>query len=203
MKRRFYIPAVLLLIATSCTQKRTEKSRTEYMQWMQTHADVLTRIQEKDGKKFELRYQPAEYLALRETGIKESAFGEMLKTANESMAFALRISYPDPSGNPLAGPNQNAPGYPAALSYVMNGAQADFSLICRSDTLPCRYYQYEPNYGAAPYTTLLLEFDNPFREKPEQPDADVTVRFEDHLHGSGILNFIFTKKELRTIPLTH
>ncbi len=189
----------MLALLASCSGPEKLDPRG-YLEWIGASENGLKKEKEFDEVTIGLLYQPAEYQALKErwngtaSDLDTSNWSLRVGGLNEQLNFHFRIKS-NSQVHPLELEGDRDP-YFDRLQYYLTSAQRDFILVVdQQDTLECKLYHYERNYGTAPIMDMQVTF-----ERPAQWGEELQFIYNDPLLGIGKINFTYSQDEITTIP---
>ncbi|TAE87423.1 MAG: hypothetical protein EAY81_04125 [Bacteroidetes bacterium] len=152
---------------------------------------------------FSIKYIPHHVQALRnfkEDSNRDSLMNQFIKNNQTTAFFMLKIAKTGDVVNQdlvktVAKAERN---YTSVLEYFSFNMQQDVKLVVDKDTFPCVLWHYERGFDAKPNATFLLSFN--LKNNPETAHQDLTLNYEDHLFGVGILNLKIKKEPLTLLP---
>jgi hypothetical protein len=191
----FFLGGALLLL-NNC--RNMNAMPADYMRYVEDAGNGL-RIEKKMGQvKFTAQYKPYEYILLKETKARPNTEEELQTNLKELSGYeyiTFNIGAVSGKSSPIEKKDNNSE-YFQRLSYCTSELQNDFLLIDGDDTLPCKMYQFERNYGMGPSNNILLGFQ---QKKPKEIH-DKTLLFFDRLFQSGLLKFNIRASDIKQVP---
>lgn len=186
---------ISLLLCGSCTPNAL--SPVPYGQWVAAHKEELTgHHNQESGIQHSVTYLPAEWLAIQEAGVDQPEKIAVALAEYEGLEYyRMRIGLQSGQGDVLQYGANNTDEYYARVSYFSFDMQKEISLIVENDTLPCRLFHFERNYGAAPYVDFMLGFDNT-ANKP----VDRTILYQDLVYSNTPVTMTVLGKNINSIP---
>ena len=187
----------LVLLLTACGQPNSLAPQA-YRNWVENPENGLRTSKALNGYRFQLQYRPHDYVLLHEnSGQVDDPKGwpEALKDLEGLQYYTLRIATEDGSVSPLQANLQSETEYYDRLAYLSNSIAADLSLIQGTDTLPCRLHHLERTYQMAPYSQLVLAF-----EDAPADGSDRQLHFRDRMFGTGVVNLRISGQALAEQP---
>lgn len=176
-----------------------------YISWINDPSSGMIIENSRQAISFLTQYHPAEYEALLQEGINglsPAKFQTAVKNKKQLQYFLFKIKTKTGQDILKEGIAQDEEYY-ARVQYFSFQMQQDFMLVQGTDTLPCRLFHYERNYGAAPYTTFMLGFENlviPENVQNAERREDKTLIYDDKVFGTGTQLFKIDKTNLENIP---
>ena len=171
-------------------------SPERYARWMTTNQSRLSAHSTQADLNLSLSYLPADWLALREAGVENT--GTLAKARTEYAGleyYRLRIALQSGQGDVLQFKAGSTDEYYQRVEYFSFGLQNDIRLLAGKDTLPCRLFHFERNYGAAPYADFMLGFD----EKPENR-TDRILFYDDKVFSNSLIHLTIPAETIQRIP---
>lgn len=193
--RRVVLLAIFAFVVFSCDEASLSPER--YGQWITDNQGQLTAQATQKDFSYRLSYLPADWLAVREAGTESN--GRLARTRNEYAGleyFRLRIALQSGQGDVLQFKAGNTDEYYQRVEYYSFGFQNDIHLLAGRDTLPCRLFHFERNYGAAPYLDFMIGF-----ETTPGNNFDRTVIVQDRVFSDSLLNLTIPNETIQRIPI--
>ncbi|WP_300665331.1 hypothetical protein [Fluviicola sp.] len=151
-----------------------------------------------DGLNYQLRFNPAELklmaAILRKEVTKEKKDLQNWYKQNDAYdEFSFKIS----SGEKdlLIQYSDDKEMYNQKLFYLIESAQFDFSIVRKLDTISPTHYQFENNYGNAPFISIYLAFEKAQKDNPVKEFI-----FNDQVFGNRIIPIDIQKLNTLNIP---
>lgn len=193
---KVFILTAFIFACVSCA-RLSMLDPDEYLEFLKNSSDVIRErsIKELD---FKCRYRTADEMVLlesKENSLTKAEFDSLYSKYNSLMYFTFLIGTSD-NNEIINVKGEN--NYSQMLDYISNEMQNDFMLLHNNDTIPCRLYYYERNYGLSGTNAINLGFDMPSIGKPE---SDFTVLYEDKILNTGPLKFKFDIQKINHLPL--
>ena len=194
MRSLLLLTGLHLLLLSACTSGLSPK---EYQQWIAAHLTDLSASHQHNGITTTLTSLPADGLAIQEAGTEDkSAIAAARKEYAGLEYYRLRIALKSGQGDVLQYHAANTDEYYQRVEYFSFSLQHDLNLLLGTDTLPCRLFHFERNYGAAPYLDCMLGFE----ERPENP-ADRTLLYQDRVFSDSLIRLIISKEKIQGVPV--
>ncbi|MBC7774792.1 MAG: hypothetical protein H7246_05075 [Phycisphaerae bacterium] len=185
---------VLLLLYCSC---QNGLSPDQYQKWLTAHFKELSSSQQQNGINATLTWLPADGLAIKEVGTQDKTALAAARKEYEGLEYyRLRIALQSGQGDVLQFQAANTDEYYQRVEYFSFGMQHDLSLLAGTDTLPCKLFHFERNYGAAPYADFMLGFE----EKPENK-SDRTLLYLDRVFSDTLIRLTIDKEKFQGVPV--
>lgn len=197
------VPSILLLTVSlwSCSESL---SPSQYISWVNNPENGLVSNKSIGNFQFDLQYRPGPYLTLMELGNTEFSDEEYKSTLHhfdDQYQFLLRIKLNNGNNNWLDSLADNFENKEEKIKYLSFFMQDDIKLIKNNDTVDCKLYHFERNYGISPYGTFLLEFPDSKKNKQENNnDGILQILFDDFAFSDSTLIFKFFNKDINNIP---
>lgn len=185
-----FVYAIIAVVLWSCSAGMPDMEASDYMDWYAKN-ESLNRTRSYPGISFKATYKDAAFIYLLERNGRKSTlmdFEKKRKELGDLFYFNLKITGSD--GRDLFtqyGLND--------VNYPIDLLQDELSLVQGEDTLPCRLFHFERNYGLSPSANLSLAF-----EKGRKKDEDITLVFNDELFRTGLNKFRFSSSSIYSIP---
>jgi len=193
IKTKIYI--IFLMLSLACGSPSL--SPADYVHWVENRDNGLIYSKKVGLFEYSILYKPVEYIAIKELGkeeINQKRIEGKLKELKDLQYFTLKIKADE--GNDLlkAGITEEAEYYDR-LNYISGFMADDIKLIEGKDTLVCRLYNMERNYGLAPYNNIVLAFD-----AKENNNQDKQIEINDKGFGVGKMILRIKKEDIENIP---
>ncbi|MCG3167824.1 MAG: hypothetical protein POELPBGB_03619 [Bacteroidia bacterium] len=191
---------IFLLIILSCG-KVEKLDFADYMNFIENEKSGLNMVKEIADYKIQVNYQPAEYLALKESIDKEKQlsadkFSKALPHYRNHYYFRMRIENKKQYNNPIMEQSGDYDEYAYILEYMSFYAQNDLKLVAGKDTLKCVNYHFENNYKLLPFNDIQMAF-----KKPQTPvNENLTLIWDDQVYGVGRIKIEFENENINNIP---
>jgi len=182
------------IISFSCSLNSL--SPDDYLKWMAEHRMQLSASQRQGDVTATLIYLPADWLSINEAGAQhpEQIAGAQ-KEYVELEYYRLRLAASSGQGDILQLEASSTDDYYQRVEYFSFGLQNDLRLLVGPDTLSCRLFHFERNYGAAPYMDFMLGFD-----QQEGKGFDRTLIFYDRVYSNNTIQLTIPIKDITSIP---
>jgi hypothetical protein len=171
----------------------------KYVSWVENEKNGLKAKKEIGDFVYTLQYKPLPYIALmekRDPQVKTEYVQKRVKELRGMQYYTLTITSKDKK-EVLASHIDSENEYYDRLQYLVDGAQDDISLIEAGDTLPCRLYHFERDYGITPNAKILLGFEEATGEKAKE---DRTIYFNERILGSGRMFLAINASSISKLP---
>jgi hypothetical protein len=136
---------------------------------------------------FKLSIKTAEIMARQELKNKKYDQNTYIKTLASFQGmnyFTLSIRRTDSNGDIVKEYGTTDEEHEKIIKYLSFEMQNDCSIITAGDTLPCKIYHYERNYGVTPYSDISLGF-----EKSKETENILALVFHDNFFGEKDIIF--------------
>ncbi len=181
--RRFYFLCWLIPCLSFVSFDEREPFAA-FREWYNSNKHVLVFHTDFDGLNYQLRYNPAE-LKLMSAIVRDELKGkkelrEWYKKNDSYDEFSFKIF--TGTHDPLIEYSEDKKEYNEKLFYLLESARYDFSLIRESDTITPVHYQFENNYGNAPFISMYVVFKKATKNNPVKE-----FLFNDQLFGKRVI----------------
>lgn len=183
----------------SLSNTKTELPLEQLVQWVSKEENDLSKIKEISEMSYHLSYMPKEcmaYMELKNKAYSEDELQKVLSYYNEMTYFNFRIELKKGQGELLKYELKSPQQYTERISYVSFEMQKDIYLVQGKDTLLPGLYHFERTFDVAPFTTVMLAFDN----KKFNPNDEFTVVYNDRLFNKGFIKYNYKPKQLIDLP---
>lgn len=192
----FMLKTLLLLLVFGLFACGSNLSLQQYADWMQAHHADLTSAEHTGGIIVEATYLPADWLALKEAGAENTAAIAATRQEYAGMEYyRLRIALQSGQGDILQFNAGSTDTYYQRVEYFSFGLQYDLQLLAGQDTLPCRLFHFERNYGAAPYADFMLGFADKSGNK-----LDRVLLYHDRVFTDSLIRLVIPAEKIDRIP---
>jgi hypothetical protein len=174
-------------------------SVSQFNEWAADKKNYLIRDKELSDIKYQLSFMPKECLAYRELKNAEYSkeqFEEAKKHYEGMSYFNFRMEVIDGTGELLKHRLSSANEYNNRINYLAFEMQKDIFLVQGKDTLYPGLYHFERVFEAAPYTTIMLAFDN----LKFNPEKEFTVVCNDKLFNKGYIKYNYRTNQIIDLP---
>lgn len=86
--------------------------------------------------------------------------------------------------------------YKGRVEYYAFKFEKDIIMVTGNDTIPCSIFHFERTFDVAPYSSFLLGFKIPVKDKRK----DRTIIIDDQIFNKGTVKFLFSEKRISTLP---
>lgn len=183
----------------SLSNTKTELPLEEFVKWVGDKQNDLSKSKEISEMKYHLTYVPKEcmaFLELKDEAYTPEQFNNSLNSYKTMSYFNFRIELKDGKGELLKYNLTSPQQYTERINYVSFGMQKDIFLVQEKDTLLPGLYHFERIFDVAPFTTVMLAFDN---EKFD-PEKEFTIVYNDRLFNKGYIKYNYQPKQLIDLP---
>jgi len=174
-------------------------SPANYVNWVKDPKNGLQKEKQIKDLIFSLLYQPAEYVICQDRK-KESISSEELKKEldahSELEYYNLKIGAKDYNGELLKYDLESGHDYKERVEYYAFKFEKDIKMVVGIDTVPCSIFHFERTFDVAPYSSFLLGFKIPLKNKGK----DRTIVIDDKIFNKGTVKFLFSEKRISTLP---
>lgn len=164
--------------------------------WLSNDQNGMIQTIENESFVAALSFIPVEVLIAREykNNLTEEIYKRELSERNGMQYFNLKLS--SKKSNEMLKSNVSSEDeYYRRLNYFLNEFENDIKLIDGKDTLNCKLYHFERNYGVTNFNMISLGFKNVNQNKDKK-----TMYILDRALGLGLQKFEFTKEQINKIP---
>jgi hypothetical protein len=169
-------------------------SPQEYAQWVEDPANGLNITKSEKGYRFNLHYQPIEYivaLQLRQSEIREDVLKQETEKMKDLQYYTFKLS--TATGHPVF--SGDSLQFPEKMIYLLSGMQKDMVLLEGKDSLPCKLFHFEEANGVLPYDNCVLAF-----EKTKGAEHDKTFLYKAEKLGIDWIKIPLKATEISKIP---
>ena len=188
---------VILLFFASCAP--SSLSPEKYKSWVESESHGLKVKKDVGDFTFTFQFKPLPYIALiesRDLNVKETFIQKRTNEMAGMQYFTLTITSKDRK-EILASHAASESEYYDRLQYLVADAQNDISLIQGKDTLPCKLYHFERDYGISPNAKLLLGFES---AKGDQEKENKVLLFDEKILGGGRIFMAINASDINKLP---
>ncbi|MBI3518109.1 MAG: hypothetical protein HY062_01960 [Bacteroidetes bacterium] len=171
----------------------------EFVTWCADKNNKLNKSKDIADIRFDLSYRPAPcmaYLELRTETYDFPKFQEACNHYYDMSYFNFRLEVIDGTGELLKYKLQSPAQYEERVKYTSFEMQKDIYLVQGNDTLLPGLFHFERIFEVAPYSTVMLAFDN----KKFNKDSEFTIIYNDKLFEKGFVKFNYKNKQLINLP---
>lgn len=186
---------------TTEVKNYTEEKVTvqEFVTWCADKNNKLCKSKDISDIRFNLTYMPAPSMAFLELRTETYDFPKFQETCDhyaEMTYFNLKLEVIDGTGELLKYKLQSPAQYDQRVKYMSFDMQKDICLVQGKDTLLPGLFQFERIFEVAPYSTVMVAFDN----KKFNRDNEFTIIYNDKLFEKGFVKFNYKNKQLINLP---
>jgi hypothetical protein len=171
----------------------------EYLKYIENKVNGLKSEKIIGDIKFIAQYKPFEYVLLKESKLRfydEDIINKLKNDLSGYYYYTFIISSVNKQST-LLEKNDGKPDYYARLTYCSFGMQNDFQLIDGEDTLHCEIFNFERNFGLAPYNSFTLGF--PARKMITKELPKILI-YTDRIFDLGTVKFKTEAEDIKNIP---
>jgi hypothetical protein len=176
-----------IFIISSCGKSLKPES---YISWVENPKNGLCKIRTFNAIEYKLQYKTPEYIMLKNNTHTDVPAGDH----SGIHYFGLSLDPADKKSQLLYMNVVNEQDYFARLQYYSFNFKNDISLNINGKKYACEYYFFESTGKITPGLTFTLGFDT------QDAKGDMQVVVNDHVFGTGGINFLFKEKTLNNIP---
>lgn len=183
----------------SLSNTKTELPLEQLVKWVGEKENDLSKTKDISEMTYHLSYMTKECMAYMELKDKPYSKEDLQKTLgyySEMSYFNFRIELKAGQGELLKYNLKSPQQYTERISYVSFEMQKDIYLVQGKDTLLPGLYHFERTFDVAPFTTVMLAFDN----KKFNPSEEFTVVYNDKLFNKGFIKYNYKPKQLIDLP---
>ncbi len=171
----------------------------EFLTWCSDKNNKLNKSKDIADLRFNLSYFPAPSMAFLELRTESYDFPKFQEACNhysDMTYFNFRLEIIDGTGELLKYKLQSPAQYDGRVKYMSFEMQKDIYLVQGKDTLLPGLFHFERVFEVAPYSTVMLAFDN----KKFNKNEEFTVIYNDKLFEKGFVKFNYKNKQLINLP---
>jgi hypothetical protein len=136
-------------------------------------------------------YLPIDWLVAKEGKNRQEGRAEY-----EGMEYyKLRVSLPSGQGDVLQFAANNTDEYYQRVEYFSFFMQKDLCLLMGVDTILCKLFHFERNYGTAPYVDFMLGF-----ESTANKNVDRILLYDDKVYTQSTIRLTIPFNHIQNIP---
>lgn len=183
----------------SLSNTKTELPLEQLVKWVGEKENDLSKTKDISEMTYHLSYMPKECMAYMELQNKSYSKEELQKALgyyNAMTYFNFRIELKEGQGELLKHDLNSPQQYNDRINYVSFEMQKDIFLVQGKDTLFPGLYHFERTFDVAPFTTVMLAFDN----EKFNPSDEFTVVYNDKLFNKGFIKYNYKPKQLIDLP---
>lgn len=187
VNRNILIGLIWIILFCGCEHREKEKIYIDAIESTKGEARIVRQV---GDYVLDMQYQPIEYRAFRELGIKpgETSFQQYIDERQGMEYFLLKISRKD--GGDLA--EIGGKGAEQQMIYYMSfGMQQDIYLETENNKKACDLYHFERSYDLKGGRSFVLGFDSAIGK-----DSEVTIVVDSDVLDTGPIKFHFDKKNI-------
>jgi hypothetical protein len=170
----------------------------QYVRYLDDPANELVHTVIEGEDQYTIRLVTPEYLAVKElTGDYSQAayplLGKRIAETQNNTYFLIHIGKAAKAAFSSSTETVPSASDRMVMYYAEQGRQ-DFGLEIENTTLAPITYQFENNYGLAPYNTIILGFETGAIKNA------MKLVFNDHYKEHAYIQAAFTKEQLKDLP---
>jgi len=185
---KLLLMVVVLFQLLSC---KKEMHPGEYVKFIKDPNNGSCKKQQTGDWDYTFQYMTPAYLNLldqKDTGQDSTRKGYV----SISIEFHKRNAAQSPLRQDLSSYEE----YQGRVSYYMEDAARDISILYGGQPLSVANYHFETNYNLTPTETMLFNFKLP---EDDVPQKDIEISFYDRVFRNGIVKALFKGKDLKDI----
>ncbi len=168
-----------------------------FKDWYSSNKEMLAFETDFDGLSYHLNYNPVE-LKLLSAILRQEVNGkkelqDWYKQNDSYDEFSFKIS--STAKDLLIQYSEDKQEYNQKLFYLIESARYDFSIVRELDTIMPIHYQFENNYGNAPFISIYVAFKKASKNNPVKE-----FLFNDQLFGNRVIPIDIKKLNNLNIP---
>lgn len=184
--------AALLFLFSGCWMKTI--SPGELQQFVDDPENELKVSANKGNVSIQVLYRPKELVFLPRVGDDQIAWKKQLAEVDSLDYFLIRLSRGGKEiENALAGDEKK---FSDLVSYLSLGIAQDLTLVNAADTLAPLDVMYSRTFGASEATSVMVIFKSHLKTR----SGVATLRYQDHFLSTGLSEFTFSTKNIKSIP---
>ena len=171
-----------------------------YVDFITNPDNGLTVTKEIGNFLFSVIYKPLDFVAminLEKDSVKYMNVNKERSEIAGMQYFTLKLEARDFNDELLKFNLNSDRQYEDRVNYFAFRMQQDIQLIEGKDTLNCELFHFERNYGAAPYASFILGFEN---TGDTNRIYDKTISLNEKVFGTGKVNITISKESIANIP---
>lgn len=182
--------AFLLALLISCSS--SPKSPKEYVNFIRDPENGLVQSKDAGPLRFEVQYEPLEYVCLIQNGRPEITAVELrsLKSEFEGLTYFKFTISSKQNDDPLTVGVTDSTQLVDRITYLAGQANKDFWLLQQTDTVRCLLHHFERNYGIVPRVDITLAFEK-LKTETSADQQPLLFCFRDRIFHSGDHQFVF------------
>ena len=184
---------VFFLLLGSCHTDAL--SINQYINWLKDNNEKLSVTIPKGALNFRIEFQPLEIMALRELGefehVKPAIFDSVLSEYRGLEYYQLSIRG---ASDLLQYGISDKQEFYERVEYYSFQMQNDLRMIVAQDTMSCKLFHFERNYGTAPFVTFSLAFEVP------EVKGDRRIQYHESVFGYEWIEMTLLQENIDNIP---
>lgn len=178
-------------------QSKVKLSPKEFLLWYENPENKMITEKTIGDFSYSCFYKEAGYLAIKEwsNDSLKNDIKEKIKEYEGMQYFSYKIQSLSSQDELLKIGISSEDEYYSRIEYLSFKMQKDFKLIDGTDTLDCKLFHFERNYGLAPNASFTLAF-----EKGKRNNNSKSLIYEDKVFGNGTIYLTIKENDLNNIP---
>jgi hypothetical protein len=176
-----------------------EMPLVEFNAWVAAEENNLVKLKSVSEINYKMSFVPKEIMAFNELKSSEYTkedFETALTHYKDMSYFNFRIEIPEGEGELLKHKLSSPQQYDARINYMSFKMQQDIILVQNNDTLFPGIFHFERIFEIAPFTTVMIAFDN----QKFNPEKEFTIIYNDQLFNKGYLKYYYQPNLLIDLP---
>ena len=176
-----------------------EMPLVEFNAWVAAEENNLVKSKSVSEINYKMSFVPKELMAFNELKSQEytkEEFETALTHYKDMSYFNFRIEIPEGEGELLKHKLSSPQQYDARINYMSFKMQQDIILVQNNDTLFPGIFHFERIFEIAPFTTVMIAFDN----QKFNPEKEFTIIYNDQLFNKGYLKYYYQPNLLIDLP---
>ena len=193
MKKTVYI----LLVVFSLIACKGKLSPKEYVNKIRSEEMGLVQTLGNENFNFSVQYKPLEYIAIMEqrNNASEETVARRTKELKGLQHYNIKIQSLK-GEDVLKSGIQEEKEYYNRLNYLSTFLKQDLYIIQGKDTLSPALYQFERNYGLAPYAVAVVAFEE--RDSTHKYNKEFII--QDKVFTQQELRLKFNQEQIKKTP---
>lgn len=172
----------------------------QYAAWLHSKESGVYHKRKVGAIVYEAQYKPLDYVAWRESGMKQRPEEEDLRAKIERIGglhhFEFRINIDGYNSEFLKYSVSGQDEYDERIKYYSFTMQQDIAIVTeKGDTIPCGIHHFERTYDVAPYAVFQVGFPS----EATDLSAGFTLIFNDRMNNNGLVKFYFDGRYIQHI----
>jgi hypothetical protein len=184
--------------SAASTPSNVKLAPKDYLLWNEDPKNGMISEKNIGDFSFSVFYKTPEYLAVKELSddtISKEEFTKHVKEYEGMQYFSFKIQALNSEEELLKVGLNSENDYYSRIEYFSFKMQKDFKLIEGKDTLDCKLFHFERNYGLAPNATFTMGF-----ESNKKYHGSKSFLYEDKIFNSGNVYLVLKEKNLSNVP---